>query len=356
MDLPNLIGTALGFGFASGLRFYAVVLTIAVGMHFHRLVLSPGLERLKALDNPIVLAIATVAFTVELFADKIPWVDSLWDAMHILIRPLGAAALMTTALGSADVDLVTRIGLATLSGVAALGGHSAKAGTRLLVNHRQEPLTNLSLSLGEDFLAFGLVLLTIAFPKFVISLGIGFFLLILIAFPKLFRLTRIECAALVSLFCGEPPWSETMPARYADYLDETFGLEGIRVWVRCAAGSGIGKLRHSIGYLCLTEDRLIFVARRLFKLRCYEIPLEKVERIRQRKRLLLNRLTIIRYGSRKQGFYFFKNTTHRLDELMTRIHQATTAGAKGTDMNFRRGLPEIRCLSPVFLGARVLLS
>jgi len=323
MDLPNLIGTALGFGFASGLRFYAVVLTIAVGLHFHRIILWPGLEHLKVLDNPMMMAIATVAFAVELFVDKIPWMDSLWDAMHILIRPLGAAALMATALQSAD--LKTRIGLAALAGFAALGGHCAKAGTRLLVNHSQEPLTNLALSLGEDFLAFGLALLTIAFPKFVISLGIGFFLLILIASPKLFRLIRIESAALVSVFRGEPPWSETMPVIYADYLDQTFGLEGIRVWVRCAAGSGIGKLRHSIGYLCLTEDRLIFVARRMFRLRCYEIPLEKVERIRQRKRLLLNRLTIIRYGSRKQGFYFFKNTTHRLDELMTRILQATTA-------------------------------
>jgi hypothetical protein len=321
MDLLAFAGTALGFGFASGLRFYAVALTIGVGVHFQRITPYPGLEGLRALDNHAMLAILTVAFAMELFADKIPWMDSLWDSMHILIRPLGAAALMATALGHADLKM--RIGLATLSGAAALAGHSAKAGTRLLVNHRQEPLTNFALSLGEDFLAFGLTLLTISFPKFVVSLGIGFFLIFAMASPKLFRLVRIECIALGSLFRGEPPWSEAMPVRYTDFLNEAFGLEGIRVWVRCAAGSGIGSLRHSVGYLCLADDRLIFVARRLFKLRSYEIPLEKVERIRQRKRLLLNRLTIIRYGSRRQAFYFFKNTAHRLDELMTRIYQAT---------------------------------
>jgi hypothetical protein len=320
MDKVALFGTAAGLGFVWGLRLYATVLMIGLGLRFKSFSLYPGIENLKAFSNPVILMVAGVGSAVELVVDKAPWLDSLWDSFHIFIRPLGAAALAAIAFWS--VDPLTRTLLAIVSGCAALAAHSTKAGIRLVINHRSEPLDNIGLSLAEDLLAFGIGWMSISFPKFVLTLIAGFFAIFLAALPRLFRLVRIELTALLAVFLNEPSWTEALPRDCGEFLEKKLRAENIRVWVRCAAGSGVGGLRHSIGYLSVTDGRLIFVTRRMFNFRFYEIPLEKIERIRYRKRLLLNRLSLIRYGSRKQTFYLFKNTTHRADDIMTEINKA----------------------------------
>lgn len=106
------------------------------------------LRHLQELVDPWVLGIATVAFLLEFLAHKIPWVDSLWDGFHTFIRPVGAAVRGITAAGGLDPTSCVVLGL--LTGTVALTGHTAKAGTRLAVNHSPEPFSNIALSLGED--------------------------------------------------------------------------------------------------------------------------------------------------------------------------------------------------------------
>src|SRR5438876_3908754 len=98
MEVIQMLGSAMGLGFVSGLNLYATVLTVGLGIRFHFITLSPQFSKLEILGGPYVLIAAGVFFLLEFFADKIPWVDSLWDAVHTLIRPLGAAAIGAIAI------------------------------------------------------------------------------------------------------------------------------------------------------------------------------------------------------------------------------------------------------------------
>jgi len=138
MDTIALLGSTFGLGFVSGLRLYSTVLTIGLGVRFGLIHLHPTLSSLNIITHPMILTVAATIYIVEFFADKIPWVDSLWDSIHTFIRPLGAALIGATAFGA--VDPVAKTAIMLLCGGVALSGHSMKAGTRVLVNHSPEPL------------------------------------------------------------------------------------------------------------------------------------------------------------------------------------------------------------------------
>ena len=178
MDNLGLLGSALGLGFLAGIRLYATVLALGLAIRFHLLHLRPGLQGLEVLADWRVLAIAGAAFLAEFFADKIPYVDSVWDAVHTFIRPAGAAVLAATALGG--VDPVLRTCLAILIGGVALTSHSGKAATRVMINHSPEPFSNIALSFAEDAAVPAGVWLATAHPA--ITLCAVIVLLVLIAF------------------------------------------------------------------------------------------------------------------------------------------------------------------------------
>jgi Domain of unknown function (DUF4126) len=118
---------------------------------------------LHVLGTPLVLGIAATLFLVEFVADKIPYVDSVWDAVHTFIRPPAAAFLSYTAF-SGNVPEEWRIGAALLAGSVALTSHGAKATTRAAANVSPEPLSNWTLSTVEDSLAVFLAWLAAAHP------------------------------------------------------------------------------------------------------------------------------------------------------------------------------------------------
>lgn len=125
-----------------------------------------GWVELPAAFDPLasawVLGIAGGMYAVEFLADKIPWVDSVWDGVHSLIRPVGAAGVAVVALGPADPAV--QIAAALLGGTIGASAHAAKAGTRLAVNTSPEPATNVFASLAEDGFVIGLVVLLITHP------------------------------------------------------------------------------------------------------------------------------------------------------------------------------------------------
>ena len=114
MDILNLLGTTLGLGLAAGLRLYATVLALGVALRMEWLTLPSELAPLQVLAHPAVLAVAGVMYVMEFVTDKVPWLDSAWDAAHTVIRPLGAAGLALTAFG--QMDPAARVGLALLCG------------------------------------------------------------------------------------------------------------------------------------------------------------------------------------------------------------------------------------------------
>lgn len=183
LDLPQLIALAAVLGFASGIRLYAVLL-IAGLMGYAGWVDLPG--GLAVLQHPWVLMASGVMFVVEFFADKIPGVDSVWDAIQTFIRIPAGAALAAGVFGGMDSAVWTTVA-AIVGGSLAATSHFAKAGTRAAANTSPEPFSNVGLSVIEDFGVAGLMWLVLSYP--LVALGVVIVLLILALWllPKLFR-------------------------------------------------------------------------------------------------------------------------------------------------------------------------
>jgi hypothetical protein len=158
-DLFNLIGRTLGFSFIAGINLYATVAILGLATRFGWVDLPP---QYRVFDNNWIIVTAVILYFVEFVADKIPWVDSVWDAIHTVIRPAGGALIAVASIGHAQpwVQAVAAIAGAAL----ATSTHVAKAGTRAAANTSPEPFSNWALSLAEDGLVLGLGLLALTHP------------------------------------------------------------------------------------------------------------------------------------------------------------------------------------------------
>jgi hypothetical protein len=192
MNPIETLGIALGAGFSSGLNLYATVATLGLLERFGVIHLPPSLH---VLAHPAVLVIAAVLYFVEFFADKIPYVDTVWDMIHTFIRPPAAALLAYSAAGAAPAQW--RWAAALLAGGVALTSHGTKASARAAVNTTPEPLSNWALSLGEDVLAVWLTWMATAHP---LATTITVVALVVLSVFLLFHLFRFARRALQRLF------------------------------------------------------------------------------------------------------------------------------------------------------------
>ncbi len=194
MNPIQTLSLALGAGFSSGLNLYATVATLGLLQRFGVVRLPASLQ---ALGHTWVIGIAAALYLVEFFADKVPYVDTLWDFIHTFIRPPAAALLAYAAAGGAGAEW--RWGAALLAGGVALTSHGTKASARAAVNASPEPFSNWSLSVGEDVLAVWLAWMATAHP--VATTVIVAALLALCAF-LLYRLFRFARRALQRLLAA----------------------------------------------------------------------------------------------------------------------------------------------------------
>ncbi|HEY2352985.1 MAG TPA: DUF4126 domain-containing protein [Candidatus Acidoferrum sp.] len=185
MNVLSALGVVLGTGYSAGLNLYATILTLGLLERFGIIHLPPAAQ---GIARSWVLAIAAALYFVEFFADKIPYLDSIWDAVHTFIRPPAAALLAYDSVGQISPEW--RWAAALLAGGVALTSHSAKASTRAAVNASPEPFSNWALSIGEDLLAVWLSWMAGAHP-WATSIVVGV-LLLLSAFVifHLFRFAR----------------------------------------------------------------------------------------------------------------------------------------------------------------------
>ena len=186
------LGLALGAGFSSGLNLYATIATLGL-LERYGIIHLPG--SLQVLSHPWVLGIALSVYAIEFLADKIPYVDTVWDAAHTLIRPPAAALLAYGATVAAPAEW--RWSAALLAGGVALTSHSTKASTRAAVNTSPEPFSNWLLSLGEDALAVWLTWMATDHPT--ATIVVVTFLIALAGF-LLFHLFRFLRRSLQRLF------------------------------------------------------------------------------------------------------------------------------------------------------------
>jgi hypothetical protein len=190
VELLATVGRTLAFSLAAGVNLYATVAMIGLAARFDLVSLPP---QFAVFDNTWIIAVALVLYTVEFIADKVPWVDTLWDAVHTVVRPLGGALVAITTLGEASPWLQGLIAVA--GGTLAAGGHFTKAGTRAAVNVSPEPFSNWAFSLAEDVFVVGLGLLALKFPlAALVVTGVCVLVIVLLA-RKLLRWIRRAAAA-----------------------------------------------------------------------------------------------------------------------------------------------------------------
>lgn len=186
MGIAELIGLAASISLLSGWRLYLCSFATGLAMRYGWIDLPQHLSALDALANPWVIGISAVGLVAEFLADKIAWLDSAWDAVHTLVRPVGGA-LLAMAIVDAQ-DPAWQIASVLLGGGAALLSHGAKAGTRAVVNASPEPFSNVAVSTGEDVVTGGLLWLVLANPATAAIIAVA---LVVVSVIVLIRVRRL---------------------------------------------------------------------------------------------------------------------------------------------------------------------
>ena len=159
MDVLTSLGRTMGFSFAAGINLYATVAILGLASRYGWVALPP---QYQVFDNSWIIGGALALYVIEFVADKIPWVDSAWDAVHTVIRPVGGALIAVATLGEQSTAMQTLVAL--FGGALAASTHFSKAGTRVMANASPEPFTNWILSIGEDAFVVGLGVLALKYP------------------------------------------------------------------------------------------------------------------------------------------------------------------------------------------------
>lgn len=162
LGIVEILGIATSISLLSGWRFYLVVLATGIAMRSGYVPLPEHLESLQILANPWVMGVAAVGTLCEFFADKIMWLDSAWDTVHTLVRPIGGALLTLAVVDPGDP--ATQVIAFLLGGGGALLAHGGKASARAVVNTSPEPFSNVAVSAAEDVATVGLLWLAYEYP------------------------------------------------------------------------------------------------------------------------------------------------------------------------------------------------
>jgi Domain of unknown function (DUF4126) len=182
MEMISQLALAGGLSWASGLRLYLAVFIVGMLAKFGYIPLP---DSLNILTNPIVLSVAGALSVIEFLADKIPYVDSVWDGIQTFIRIPAGALLAMGAINSSDPVIATITAL--LGGSLAGATHATKAGSRALINTSPEPVSNITTSFGEEGLLLGGGWLALMHPAVFIGVLCGFILVMIWLLPKLWR-------------------------------------------------------------------------------------------------------------------------------------------------------------------------
>jgi Domain of unknown function (DUF4126) len=270
MERLNLLAVALGLAALAGINLYLTVFATGLAIHFHWITLSPAYQSLDVLGNPWIIAVAGIFYLLEFLADKIPWVDSIWDAVHTVIRPIGGALLALQVLGHPSPVFAVIVGL--LAGGTSLATHTAKAATRLTANASPEPFSNIALSFGEDVAVVGG--LTLIYHNPIVALSV--FAVAMAAFlyfaPKILRAMKAKIWLIWKKLNGPPDFGgpAKLPIVVPSDLAEIFSKQNVlgetTAWaIPCISGRARKIPANLFGALVAMNEeprKLLFVARK----------------------------------------------------------------------------------------------
>jgi len=205
MEVVNTIALMMGVGWASGINLYAAVLMLGVLGATGNMQLPPNLQLLQ---DPLVIGAASVMYMVEFCADKMPGVDTGWDAIHSFIRIPAGALLAAGAVGEVSAPLEFAAFL--VGGALATGSYVTKAGSRVIINTSPEPFTNWTASLSEDVMVFGGLWAALNYPWVFLGLLTVFVAVSIWLLPRIWRGIKRVGRAIARLF-GAAPAAEPDP-------------------------------------------------------------------------------------------------------------------------------------------------
>jgi hypothetical protein len=199
IDTPQLLALAAALGWVSGFRLYAAVFFTGLAGYLGWVQLPQGLQ---VLQHPAVLGASGFMLFVEFFADKIPFLDSAWDAIHTVIRIPAGAALAAGALGADSTAMTVIAGL--LGGSLAATSHATKMTTRAAVNTSPEPFSNMGVSLIEDGLVVFMLWLSATHPLIFAAVLVVSVILAIVLLVVLIKFLRVVMRGLSEFFRGRP--------------------------------------------------------------------------------------------------------------------------------------------------------
>jgi hypothetical protein len=185
MEWLETIGRTLGFSLAAGVNLYATVAILGLASRYGWVALP---EQFQIFDNPWIIGAAGVLYVVEFVADKIPWVDSIWDSVHTLIRPVGGAVIAVATLG--DQSPAMQGAIALLGGVVAASSHVTKASTRVAANTSPEPFSNWILSFLGDGFVIGMTMIALNYPLVALAVSVTILVLIVLIVRAIWKWLR----------------------------------------------------------------------------------------------------------------------------------------------------------------------
>jgi hypothetical protein len=322
METLQLLGVAVGLASLAGLNLYLVVFLTGLAVRFDWITLGPAYEKLEVLADPVVIFVAGILFAIEAVADKVPWVDSAWDAVHTAIRPVGAALLAILVLG--DSDPVFNVVVALLAAWLGFTTHALKATVRLQANASPEPLSNIALSVAEDttvVLGLGLIF---HYPLVALAVAVVFLAAIWFFVPRMLRATWVKlwlCARKLRLAAEEVP-VESLPDELPDaarnaVLDAAGAGWRIAWSVPCISAAGPGYPRNRFGWLVFTEGHaplMYFVARG--RRRPYALPPGAPASVRIERKFLADTLVLTWPGEGDQARFLFDRGSRAVAALV----------------------------------------
>ena len=206
MGTVEALSLAMGTAWTSGINLYATVAALGIAGQMDLIELP---QNLQVVMHPAVIVVACVMYLIEFFADKIPYVDSGWDALHTFIRVPAGAVLAARSLG--DMNPALEFAALLAGGTLAFTAHGAKAATRLAINASPEPFSNWIASFTEDVAVLGSIWIIFNHPMIMIFLIVIFLIAMVWLLPKIFRLAKLGFQALRNKLRGEKPDQPASP-------------------------------------------------------------------------------------------------------------------------------------------------
>ena len=329
MEKLHLLGVALGLATLAGINLYLTVFATGLAIHFHWITLAPAYQSLEILGHPVVITVAGILYFIEFFADKIPWIDSAWDAVHTVIRPIGGALLAIQVLGHPSPAFTVIVAL--LAGGTSLISHTVKSATRLASNTSPEPFSNIVLSLLEDAAVFG----GLALIHFNPLLALSIFAVAMAAFfyfaPKILRAMKAKIWLAFKKLNG--PADLNMPVKLPlalpARLEQVFRRENVLgetvAWAApCISGRGRRIPANLFGVLAATNEeprKLLFVARKNGRPFAQTIELEGSMVAHEPKYLSENLLIFPAAGKGpKYSFLFPRPRAGMVEQIVEDLH------------------------------------